>query len=141
MVFGTVQVIRLTRSSTAEVKCEKCKTVYEAEVVDHVDLSEDRDIVKALKTGKANRVQCAKCKKVMYLKRSIVINFDPESLIVLYDPKARTKAQKEELMQDYHNVITFNEILQEVGEETEFTVISNLSALKKLLDEYTKAHS
>jgi len=116
--------------------------VYEAQVVDHVDLSEDRQIVNALKTGKANRVQCSKCKKVMYLeKRSIVINFDPESRIVLYDPKARTKAQKEELMQDYHNVITFNEILQEVGEETEFLVISNLSKLKEHLDVYTKAHS
>ncbi|MHA1136455.1 MAG: CpXC domain-containing protein [Candidatus Thorarchaeota archaeon] len=132
----------MTRTSIAEVKCEKCKTVYEAEVVDHVDLSEDREIVKALKTGKANRVQCSKCKKVMYLeKRSIVINFDPESLIVMYDPKARTKAQKEEIMQDYHNVITFNEILQEVGEETEFQVISNLSKLKELLEVYTKAHS
>ena len=132
----------MTRTSIAEVKCEKCKTVYEAEVVEHVDLSEDRQIVNALKTGKANRVQCSKCKKVMYLeKRSIVINFDPESRIVLYDPKARTKAQKEELMQDYHNVITFNEILQEVGEETEFLVISKLSALKELLDAYTKAHS
>ena len=131
----------MTRNRITEVKCEKCKTVYEAEVIDHVDLSEDREIVKALKTGKANRVQCAKCKKVMYLKRSIVINFDPESRIVLYDPKARTKAQKEELMQDYHNIITFNEIMQEVGEETEFSVISKLSALKTLLDEYTKAHS
>ena len=133
---------RLTRTSIVEVKCEKCKTVYEAEVVDHIDLSEDRQIVNALKTGKANRVQCSKCKKVMYLeKRSIVINFDPESQIVLYDPKARTKAQKEELMQDYHNVITFNEILQEVGEETEFMVLSDLKKLKELLDVYTKAHS
>ena len=132
---------RLTRTSIVEVKCEKCKTVYEAEVIDHIDLSEDREIVKALKTGKANRVQCAKCKKVMYLKRSIVVNFDPESLIVFYDPKARTKAQKEELMHDYHSVITFNEILQEVGEETEFSVLSDLSKLKVLLDTYTKAHS
>ena len=132
---------RLTRTSIAEVKCEKCKAVYEAEVVDHVDLSEDREIVKALKTGKANRVQCSKCKKVMYLTRSIVINFDPESRIVLYDPKARTNAQKEQLTQDYHNVITFNEILQEVGEETEFLVLSDLKKLKSLLDEYTKAHS
>ncbi|MGY5858164.1 MAG: CpXC domain-containing protein [Candidatus Thorarchaeota archaeon] len=132
----------MTRTSIAEVKCEKCKTVYEAQVVDHVDLSEDRQIVNALKTGKANRVQCSKCKKVMYLeKRSIVINFDPESKIVLYDPKARTNAQKEELKQDYHNVITFNEILQEVGEETEFIVLSDLKKLKVLLDEYTKAHS
>ena len=131
----------MTRTSIAEVKCEKCNVVYEAEVIDHIDLSEDREIVKALKTGKANRVQCSKCKKVMYLKRSIVINFDPESRIVLFDPSARTKAQKEAYLQDYHNVITFNEILQEVGEETEFTVLSKLSDLKVLLDEYTKAHS
>ena len=131
----------MTRTSIAEVKCEKCKTVYEAEVVEHIDLSEDREIVKALKTGKANRVQCSKCKKVMYLDRSIVVNFDPESLIVLYDPKARTQAQKEAHMQEYHNVITFNEILQEVGQETEFTVLSDLAKLKELLDEYTKAHS
>jgi phage FluMu protein Com len=131
----------LTRTSITEVKCEKCKTVYEAEVVDHVDLSEDREIVKALKTGKANRVQCSKCKKVMYLDRSIVINFDPESHIVVYAPKARTQAKKDVLIQEYHNVITFNEILQEVGEETEFTVLSDLKPLKALLDEYTKAHS
>jgi len=134
-------VTRLTRTSIVEVKCEKCKTVYEAKVIDHIDLSEDREIVKALKTGKANRVQCSKCKKVMYLKRSIVVNFDPESRIILYDPKARTKAQKEELTHDYHSVITFNEILQEVGEETEFLVLSDLSKLKVLLDAYTKAHS
>ncbi|MBE0525321.1 MAG: hypothetical protein IH631_00140, partial [Candidatus Thorarchaeota archaeon] len=78
----------MTRTSTIEVKCEKCKNVYEAEVIEHIDLSEDREIVKALKIGKANRVQCSKCKKVMYLDRSLVVNFDPESLIVLYDPKA-----------------------------------------------------
>ena len=131
----------MTRTSITEVKCEKCKTVYEAEVIDHVDLSEDREIIKVLKTGKANRVQCSKCKKVMYLNRSIVVNFDPESRIVLYDPKARTNAQKEALMLDYHNVITFNEILQEVGEESEFTVLSSLSKLKELLDAYMKAHN
>ena len=131
----------MTRTSITEVKCEKCKTVYEAEVIDHVDLSEDREIIKVLKTGKANRVQCSKCKKVMYLNRSIVVNFDPESRIVLFDPKARTNAQKEALKEDYHNVITFNEILQEVGEETEFTVLSNLSKFKDLLDAYMKAHS
>ncbi len=131
----------MTRTSITEVKCEKCKTVYEAEVIDHVDLSEDREIIKLLKTGKANRVQCSKCKKVMYLNRSIVVNFDPESRIVLFDPKARTNAQKEALKEDYHNVITFNEILQEVGEETEFTVLSNLGKFKDLLDAYMKAHS
>jgi len=134
-------VTRLTRTSIAEVKCEKCKTIYEAEVIDHIDLSEDRDIIKALKTGKANRVQCSKCKKVMYLKRSIVVNFDPESKIVLYDPSARTKEQKDVLMQEYQNVIAFNEITREVGEETEFMILSELSKLKGLLEEYQKAHS
>jgi hypothetical protein len=134
-------VTGLTSTSITEVKCEKCKTVYEAEVIDHIDLSEDRDIIKALRQGKANRVQCSKCKKVMYLDRSIVVNFEPESRIVLFDPKARTQQQKETLLQDYHNVITFNEILQEIGEETEFTVISSLKQLKSLLDEYLKAHS
>lgn len=131
----------MTRTSITEVKCEKCKTVYEAEVIDHIDLSEDRDIIKLLKTGKANRTQCSKCKKVMYLNRSIVVNFEPESHIVLFDPKARTNAQKEALKEDYHNVITFNEILQEVGGETEFTVLSSLSKFKVLLDQYMKAHS
>ena len=131
----------MAQTSIAEVKCEKCKTVYEAEVIDHIDLSEDREIVKALRTGKANRVQCSKCKKVMYLDRSIVINFDPESHIVVYDSKARTQAQKDVLIQEYNSIITFNEILQEVGEETEFTVLSDLKKLKVLLDEYTKAHS
>lgn len=132
---------RLTRSSTIEVKCEKCKNVYEAQVIEHIDLSEDRKIVNALKTGKANRVQCSKCKKVMYLKRSIVVNFDPESLIILYDPKARTKSQKEPLLQKYHDLVSFNEILEEVGEETEFKILSDLSKLKVLLDTYMKAHS
>ncbi len=131
----------MTRSSTIEVKCEKCKNVYEAQVIEHIDLLEDREIVKALKTGKANRVQCPKCKKVMYLKRSIVVNFDPESLIVLFDPKARTKAQKEPLLQKYQDLVSFNEILEEVGEETEFKILSNLSKLKALLDTYMKAHS
>jgi hypothetical protein len=135
------QVTRLTRTSITEVKCEKCKTVYEAEVIDHIDLSEDRDIFKSLKSGKANRVQCAKCKKVMYLNRSIVVNFDPESKIILFDPNARTKKQKEVLMHDYQSVISFNEILQEVGEETEFLVLSNLSKFKKHVEEYEKAHS
>ena len=132
---------RLTRTSTVEVKCEKCKIVYEAKVIDHVDLSEDRDIINALRTGKANRVQCSKCKKVMYLKRSIVVNFDPESLIILYDPKARTKAQKDPLMQKYHDLVSFNEILEEVGEETEFKILSNLTKLKEHLDAYIKAHN
>ena len=127
-------------TSVTEVKCSKCKNVYESDVVDHIDLSEDRDLIKPLKSGKANRVQCPKCKKVMYLDRSIVINFEPENRIVLYDKKARTKAAKEALMEDYRSVIAFNEILSEVGEETEFEIITKLDKLKALLSDYQKAH-
>ena len=82
-------------TSTAEVQCEKCKRVYEATVVDHIDLSMDQDLIKALRTGKANRVQCPKCKKVMYLDRSIVINFEPDDRIVFYDPNAGNKENYE----------------------------------------------
>ena len=130
----------LASKSLAEVKCTKCKKVYETDVVDHIDLSEDRDLIKALKVGKANRVQCPKCKKVMYLKRSIVVNFEPENRIVVFDPDARTKAAKEDLMQDYQAVISFNETLSEIAEETEFLIISKLDKLKIMLDAYLKAH-
>ena len=131
----------LASTSLAEVKCSKCKRVYEADVVDHIDLSEDRDMIKALRAGKANWVQCPKCKKVMYLKRSIVVNFEPENKIVVFDPLARTKAAKESLIQDYRSIISFNEILSEIGEDTEFLVISKLDILKSMLKEYIKAHS
>ncbi len=130
----------LVGTSIAEVKCSKCKNVYESDVVDHIDLSQDRDIIKSLKTGKANRTQCPKCKKVMYLTRSIVVNFEPENRIVVFDPSARSKADKEHFIQDYHSVISFNETLSEIGEETEFLVITKLDKLKKLLDDYLKAH-
>ncbi|MFW9974119.1 MAG: CpXC domain-containing protein [Candidatus Thorarchaeota archaeon] len=131
----------MASTSLAEIKCTKCKNVYEANVVDHIDLSEDRDMIKALKSGKANRVQCPKCKKVMYLSRSVVVNFEPENIIVVYDPSARTKAAKENLIQDFHSVISFNETLSEIGEDTEFLVISKLDPLKSMLDEYLKQHS
>ena len=39
----------LVSTSTTEVKCAKCKKVYEADVVDHIDLSEDRGMIKSLK--------------------------------------------------------------------------------------------
>lgn len=133
-------MIRLASTSTIEIKCEKCNSPYETEVIDHVDLSVDRELIKSLRMGKANRGQCPKCKKVMYLDRSIVVNFDPESLIVLYDPKAKSKAIKDTIMSDYQSIISFNEILQETAEDTEFSIISDLSKLKKLLDEYEKAH-
>jgi phage FluMu protein Com len=133
-------VTSLASTSLAEVKCSKCKNVYEADVVDHIDLSEDRDIIKALRTGKANRVQCPKCKKVMYLNRSIVVNFEPENKIVVFDPAARTKAAKEDFIQDFHSVTSFNETLSEIGEETEFLVISKIDKLKAMLDDYLKAY-
>ena len=129
----------LVGTSLTEVKCSKCKNVYESDVVDHIDLSEDRDMIKALKTGKANRTQCPKCKKVMYLTRSIVVNFEPENRIVVFDPSARTKVAKDEFMEDYHSVTSYNETLSEVGEETEFIVINKLDKLKAMLDEYVKA--
>ncbi|MFW9886589.1 MAG: CpXC domain-containing protein [Candidatus Thorarchaeota archaeon] len=126
--------------SAAEIKCVKCKNVYEFEVIDHIDLSQDRDIVKNLKAGKANRVQCPKCKKVQYLDRSIVVNFEPENLIVVYDPAAKKKEVREEHERDYQTVIGFSEILEEVGEETEFKVISTIDQLKELVVEYMKSH-
>jgi predicted nucleic-acid-binding Zn-ribbon protein len=131
----------LASKSNTEVKCVKCKNLYEAEVIDHVTLDEDRDLIKSLRTGKANRVQCPKCKKVMYLDRSIVINFEPENRIVVFDPKARSRADKDQLITEFNSVISFNETLSEIGEETEFSVISKLDELKGLLNEYSKAHS
>ncbi|MHA2426114.1 MAG: CpXC domain-containing protein [Candidatus Thorarchaeota archaeon] len=127
-------------TSMTEIKCVKCKKVYEADAIEHIDLSEDRDLIKNLKAGKANRVQCPKCKKVMYLDKSVVINFEPQSLIVVFDPKAKSKSKKEELKRDYDAIIGFNEILTELAEETEFQVISDLSKLKKLVDDYVKVY-
>ncbi|MFW9960853.1 MAG: CpXC domain-containing protein [Candidatus Thorarchaeota archaeon] len=131
----------MTGTSIAEIKCEKCKNTFETQIVEHIDLSEDRDIIKALKIGKANRVQCPKCKKVMYLDRSIVVNFEPENRIVVYDPKATTDEAKAVFRIEYDSIIAFNEILQEIGAETEFSVFSNLDDLKVLLEEYEKAHN
>jgi phage FluMu protein Com len=131
---------KMAGKSAAEIKCVKCKKVYEFDVIDHIDLSQDRDLVKNLKAGKANRVQCPKCKKVQYLDRSIVINFEPENLIVVYDPAAKKKTVREEHERDYQTVIGFNETLEEIGEETEFKVISKLEELKGLVTQYMKSH-
>jgi phage FluMu protein Com len=130
----------LVGTSLSEVKCSKCKTVYETDVIDHVDLSEDRDLIKSLRTGKANRTQCPKCKKVMYLQRSIVVNFEPENRIVVFDPDAQTSGAKESFIEDFNSIISFNETLSEVGEETDFIVISKLDKLKSMLDDYMKAY-
>ncbi len=127
-------------TSTTEITCVKCKRVFETEVIDHIDLSQDRDFIKKLRTGKANRVQCPKCKKVMYLDRSIVINFEPQNLIVVYDTNARTKVKQEEFQTDFDTVLAYNEALAEAGEDLEFQVISKADQLKPLLDEYLKLY-
>ncbi len=113
---------------------------YEAEVVDHVDLSEDRELIKSLKAGKANRVQCPKCKKVMYLKRSIVINFNPQNLIVVFDPNATTAQRRDELMENFKSIGEFSEVLQETTQDLEFLIISDLEKLKELLNNYVKTY-
>ncbi|MFW9846748.1 MAG: CpXC domain-containing protein [Candidatus Thorarchaeota archaeon] len=128
-------------TSTSEVKCVKCKHVYETDVIDHIDLSVDKDLIKNLKAGKANRVQCPKCKKVQYLDRSIVINFEPRNLIVVYDPAAKKKAVRETHQREYESIIGFNEILEETGTETEFQVLYQLDKLKQLVTDYIKENA
>lgn len=76
----------------------------------------------------------------MYLDRAIVINFEPQNLIVVYDPKARTKKKREEFIQDYETVTGFSEVLQETAEDLEFKVIKDLEKLKQLLIEYVKVY-
>ncbi len=127
-------------TKTIEVTCEKCGKLYEAEAIDHIDLHDDRDLIRNLKSGKANRVQCPKCKKVMYLNRSIVINFDPESKIVVFDASAKSKAAKDEMQKTFESVIAVNETLEETGNETEFLVLHDLTKLKRLLEQYLKVY-
>ena len=127
-------------TKTIEVTCEKCGKLYEAEAIDHIDLHDDRGLIKNLKSGKANRVQCPKCKKVMYLNRSIVINFDPESKIVVFDASAKSKAAKDEMRKTFENIIAVNETLEETGNETEFLVLHDLTKLKRLLEQYLKVY-
>ena len=76
----------------------------------------------------------------MYIDRSIVVNFEPESRIVLYDSHAKSKSDKDSIMSDYQSIISFNEILQETGEDTEFSIISDIKKLKALLDDYKKTY-
>jgi phage FluMu protein Com len=126
--------------SSIETKCSKCENVFETEIIEHVDLSEDGELAKSLKTGKVNRAICPRCKKVNYPERGIVINFEPESLIVVFDPSAKSSQAKEQLKKDYDTVVNFNEILAEVGKETEFRVVCELDELKHLIDTYVKSH-
>ena len=135
-----VLISTMPGTSEIDIKCVKCKHEYLAQVIDHVDLSEDRDLIKGLRSGKANRVQCPKCKKVQYLKRSLVINFEPQSLIVVYDPTAKSKSARDSLEREYQSIITYNDTLSELGEETEFKVITELTKLKPLLSEYANLY-
>ncbi len=68
------------------------------------------------------------------------MNFEPENRIVVFDPSARTKVAKDSFMQNFQSVISFNETLSEIGEETEFLVVSKLDQLKTLLNDYLKDH-
>lgn len=133
-------VIIMTGTSKIEIKCVKCKKIYESDVIDHIDLSLDRNLIKSLRSGKVNRTQCPKCKKVMYPDRSIVINFEPQSLIVVFDPKAKSKKAKDELLKDYAAVISFSEVLEETAQETEFKIVTDLEVLKELLSHYVKTY-
>jgi hypothetical protein len=127
-------------TSLIEVKCVKCNTVYESQVIDHLDMSTDFELAKSFKTGRITRAQCPKCKKVMYLERSIVINFEPESLIVFFDPAATSKEAQAEIQRNYDSVARFNETLEETVAETEFKVITDLDQLRALIDDYGKKH-
>ena len=127
-------------TSTIEVKCVKCKRDYESDVIEHIDLSEDRDLIKKIESGKVNRVQCPKCRKVQYLDRSLVINFEPQNMIVVYDPDAKSKSAKDDIRRSFDSVTSFNETLSEIGEEIEFHVVVKLDELKPLLAEYLKLY-
>jgi hypothetical protein len=140
-IENKVLIYTMAGTSEIDVKCIKCKREYQAQVVDHVDLSVDRDLIKGLKRGKANRVQCPKCRKVQYLQRSIIINFAPQNRIVAYDPTAKSKKDLESLIKEYQDIISFNETLSEVGEEIEFKAIKDVKELKKLVREYAKLYT
>lgn len=123
-----------------EIKCDKCQKVFETEVIEHIDLAEDGSLATQVKSGKLNRAVCPQCKKVTYRERPVVLNFEPENLIVLFDTSAKTPQVKETLRKEYETLIHYNEIFEEVGKETEFRVISELNELKKLIDDYVKSH-
>ncbi|MFO7836793.1 MAG: CpXC domain-containing protein [Candidatus Thorarchaeota archaeon] len=120
----------------AEVTCKKCGHEFEAEVIDHVDLSEDKHLIRSIRSGTANRVKCPRCGVEMDLDRSIVINFEPQNRIVLFDKGAESGDFRESLKSSYNNIIEYNEILSEVGKEVDFRIISNLGELRQLLEAY-----
>ncbi|RDE16841.1 MAG: hypothetical protein C4K47_00860 [Candidatus Thorarchaeota archaeon] len=123
-----------------EIKCEKCQKIFEAVIIEHIDLAEDGKMAPQVKSGKLNRAVCPQCKKVTYVDRALVVNFEPESLIVLFDPSATTAQAKETLRKEYDTLIHYNEIFEEVGKETEFRVVSELNELRKLIDNYIGNH-
>jgi hypothetical protein len=127
-------------TTVIEIKCDKCQKIYEAEIIEHIDLAEDGKLATQVKSGKLNRAVCPQCRKVTYIDRALVVNFEPESLIVLYDASAKTPQAKETLRKEYETLIHYNEIFEEVGKETDYQVISDLSELKKLIDDYVKNH-
>lgn len=133
-------VSQMPGTALTEIKCDKCARVFEAEVIEHIDLAEDGKLATQVKSGKLNRAVCPQCKKVTYRERALVVNFEPESLIVLYDASAKTAQAKEALRKEYDALIHYNEIFEELGKETEFRVISDLNELNKLIDEYVKTH-
>ncbi|MBS3795304.1 MAG: hypothetical protein KGY80_10425 [Candidatus Thorarchaeota archaeon] len=120
----------------AEIVCNKCGHEFEAQVIDHVDLSEDKNLISSIRNGEANHVTCPRCGAEMDLDRSIVINFEPQNRIVVFDKNARQTDSRAALMASYNNVIEYNETLSEVGKEVDFRIVSNLGELRKLLDAY-----
>jgi hypothetical protein len=127
-------------TALTEIQCDKCHKVFETEVIEHIDLAEDGSLATQVKSGKLNRTVCPQCKKVTYIDRALVLNFEPENLIVLFDSSAKTPQAKESLRKEYETLIHYNEIFEEVGKDTEFRVVSELSELKKLIDDYVKDH-
>lgn len=120
----------------ADIECRKCGHEFEADVIDHVDLSEDKNLIDAIRNGTANRVACPRCGAQMALDRSIVINFEPQNRIVVFDKSSRKGESRKALMSSYNNVIDYNETLSEVGKEVDFRIVSDLGELRKLLDAY-----
>ncbi|MBD3158110.1 MAG: hypothetical protein GF309_04915 [Candidatus Lokiarchaeota archaeon] len=120
----------------AEIECNKCGHEFEAEVIDHVDLSEDKNLIRSIRSGEANHVTCPRCGAEMDLDRSIVINFEPQNRIVVFDKNAGQPDSRAALMASYNNVIEYNETLGEVGKEVDFRIVSDLDELRKLLNAY-----
>ncbi|MEM2141863.1 MAG: CpXC domain-containing protein [Candidatus Thorarchaeota archaeon] len=127
-------------TSTITVKCERCQHEYEVQVVDHIDVGSDTESVKLLKANRLSQVQCPKCKKVMQMDTSVVLNFEPENLIVLYDPQLKSEEDRAEIRRIYDSVVRFNEILEETAHEIDFRIVTSMDELTTLLDDYAQKH-